>query len=86
MAEPHAQARNARACVTRDQDAWRYCGGETRTGPRARTWEAGRGRAGGRQDSRRADARVSRGGWVGRPARRLVRPIGLGDGSMDLSP
>jgi hypothetical protein len=38
-------------------------------------------RAGGRRrrDSRQAGARVGRGGWVGRPAHRLVRPLGPGD-------
>jgi hypothetical protein len=54
------------------------------TGARA----GGGARTGGRRwrDSGRVGAHASRGGWVGRPARRLVRPLGPGDGRMDPSP
>jgi hypothetical protein len=37
-------------------------------------------------DLGRVGTRVSQGGWVGRPSRRLVRPLGPGDGPMDPSP
>jgi hypothetical protein len=39
-----------------------------------------------RGDTIGAGARVSRGGWVGRSTRQLVRPLGPGDGPMDPSP
>jgi hypothetical protein len=54
------------------------------TGPRACAREAGRGPR--ERDSGRAGARASQGGWVGRAAHWLVRPLGLGDGPMNPSP
>jgi hypothetical protein len=83
MTEPHAQAWKARACaVLGVRRGTRTCGDTAGVGnerDHRRAWEAGQSLS-GRQ------ARVSRGGWVGRPTRRLVRPLGPGDGPMDPSP
>jgi hypothetical protein len=79
MAEPHAQAWNARARAA--------LGVRRGTGTRGDTAGAGRERDCGRaQDSGWVGACASRGGWVGRSAHRLVRPLGPGDGRMDPSP
>jgi uncharacterized protein YhaN len=88
MDETHAQAWDAWARTARGQDAWWYCGGGTRTGLRARACEAGGAHEGGRRgrDSGRAGVHASQGGWVGRPARRFVQPLGPGDGPIDPSP
>jgi hypothetical protein len=52
---------------------------------RARGGGAHEGGRSGR-DSGRAGGRASQGGWVGRSARRFVRPLGPGDGPIDPSP
>jgi hypothetical protein len=53
-----------------------------RRGGAGPVWEAG---AGGTRGGW-VGAHVSQCGWVCRPARRLVRPLGPGDGPMDPSP
>jgi hypothetical protein len=81
MVEPHVQAQNARARMA--LGVW----SGTRTGPRARAREVGRGPRGrqARVGLKVGGAHVSRDGWVDRPARRLVLPLGLDDGPIDPS-
>jgi hypothetical protein len=97
MAELHTHARDTRARAAPGMRCGTGIRGDTtREGRVATQWggthgdTTGRGEAhpGGRcgQDSGWAGGRASRGGWVGRSAHRLVRPLGPGDGPMDPSP